>query len=109
MSLPNTDVVVAIVWLTLATVATRAGLLVAGQAVRFPRAVEAALRYAPACALAALVVPEVLAPTGVVDVGWTNPRWPATIVAGLFLLWRHSIVGCIAGGMCAYAVIQWAS
>jgi branched-subunit amino acid transport protein len=104
--MPTVDVIVAVVWLSAATFVTRAGFLLVGRRVQFPPAVEAALRYAPACALSALVVPEILGPTGAIDVSWANARWPAALVASAYLLWRPSIVGCIVSGMFTYAAIR---
>ncbi len=106
MPLSNTEMTVAIASVTVATVVSRSGILVAGERLRFSRHVEAALRFAPACALAGLIVPEVLYPAGTLDVSLGNPRLPATIAAIAFLLWRQSVLGGIAVGMGAYAVAR---
>lgn len=90
--------------LAFATFATRAGLLLAGERLRLSARIESALRFAPACALTALIVPEILQPAGVLDVSFGNPRWPAALAAAGFLLWRESMVGSIAVGMAVYAV-----
>ncbi|HEY6508663.1 MAG TPA: AzlD domain-containing protein [Vicinamibacterales bacterium] len=100
------DVVLAILSLVVATFVTRAGMLLVGERLRLSRHVEAALRFAPACALTALVLPEVLSPSGVLDVSLGNARWPATLVATTFLLWRPSMLGGIAIGMATYAAIR---
>ena len=50
---------VAIAGLTLITFATRASFFLAPERVRIPTAVERMLRYAPACALTAIVAPAV--------------------------------------------------
>jgi len=52
-----------IVGVALLTFATRCSFLVFGDRFILPERVQRALRYAPACALAALLAPEVLAPT----------------------------------------------
>lgn len=104
--LSSAELVAAILSLTAATLATRSGILVAGEKFRLSHRANAALRFAPACALTALILPEVLYPSGVLDVSLGNPRWPATLVAVVFLLWRHSILGGIAVGMAAYAVMR---
>lgn len=100
------DVVLAIVSLVVATFVTRAGMLLVGERLRLSRHVETALRFAPACALTALIVPEVLSPTGSLDLSLGNPRWPAALAAALFLLWRQSMLGGIAIGMAMYGVIR---
>ena len=57
------------IWLTIAglavlTLVTRNAFLVLGHRVALPERVQHALRYAPACALVALVVPEVVLQSG---------------------------------------------
>lgn len=96
---------VAIACLTVATFVTRAGMLLVGD-FRLSPGVEAALRFAPACALSALVVPEVLAPDALVDVSLANPRWPAAIAASALLLWRPNMPAGIAFGMAVYAAVR---
>jgi branched-subunit amino acid transport protein len=100
-------VLVAITCLAVATFVTRAGmLLVREQQFRLSPRIEAALRFAPACALSALIVPEVLAPVGAVDVSLANPRWLAAIAASALLLWRPSMSAGIAIGMAVYAGVR---
>jgi branched-subunit amino acid transport protein len=98
--------VTAIVCLALSTFATRAGILLLGERFSLSPRAEAALRFAPACALTALIVPEVIYPGGTLDLTLANPRWPATLAAIAFLIWRHSIGGGIAAGMAVYAVMR---
>jgi branched-subunit amino acid transport protein len=100
------DVVLAILSLVVATFVTRAGMLLVGERLRLSRHVEAALRFAPACALTALVLPEVLAPAGTLDLSLGNARWPAALAAAAFLLWRQSMLGGIAIGMAMYGAIR---
>jgi branched-subunit amino acid transport protein len=100
------DVLLAIGSLVLATFVTRAGMLLAGERLRLSHHVETALRFAPACALTALILPEVLGPAGALDLSLGNARWPAALVATVFLLWRQSMLGGIAIGMATYAAIR---
>ena len=100
------DVLLAIGSLVVATFVTRAGMLLAGERLRLSRHVEAALRFAPACALTALVLPEVLGPSGALDLSLGNARWPAALVATVFLLWRQSMLGGIAIGMATYLAFR---
>ena len=99
------DVLLAILSLVLATYVTRAGMLLAGDRISLSRHVEAALRFAPACALTALVLPEVLGPSGTLDLSLANPRWPAALASACFLLWRNNILGGIAVGMGVYTLL----
>jgi branched-subunit amino acid transport protein len=75
------------IWLTiaglaLATVVTRNFFLVLGDRVPLPERVQHALRYAPACALTALVAPELLTHHG----AWAISPGNDKLVAGLAAL-----------------------
>ena len=104
-NVPTSDVLLAIVSLVLATFITRAGMLLVGDRLSLSRHVEAALRFAPACALTALVLPEVLGPAGVLDLSLGNARWPAALASAAFLLWRNNVLGGIAVGMATYTAL----
>ncbi len=104
-NMATSDVLLAIVSLVLATFITRAGMLLVGDRLTLSRHVEAALRFAPACALTALVLPEVLGPAGVLDLSLGNARWPAALASAAFLLWRNNVLGGIAVGMGVYTVL----
>lgn len=92
--------------LILATFATRTVMLLGGQRFKPSRRIEAALRYAPVCALAVLVVPEVLLNAGAVDVSIANPRLAGALAASAFVLWSRSMMGCIAVGMAVFAALR---
>jgi branched-subunit amino acid transport protein len=96
---PNIDLLLITCGLVLATFLTRAGLLLVGQRFKPSQRIETALRFAPVCALAALVAPEIVVQAGTVDVSLANPRLAAALAAMAFFLWKRSMVGCIAVGM----------
>jgi len=104
--LSTSETLLAVVVIALTTFLTRAGLIVAGDRVRLSHTAESALRFAPACALAALVVPEILFPMGTLDLSLDNPRWPAALAATLLLLRHTSVTGAIALGMTVYAIVR---
>lgn len=87
------------VGMVLATFLTRAALLLIGDRSRLSPHLEAALRFAPVCALAVLVVPEVLVRDGAVDLSLANPHLVGALAATAFFLWKPSMVGCIVVGM----------
>ena len=95
----NINMLLVTVGMVLATFVTRAGLLLVGQRFRLSPRVEAALRFAPVCALAVLIVPEVVLQEGTVNLSLGNPRMVAALAATAFLLWKRSMVGCIVVGM----------
>jgi branched-subunit amino acid transport protein len=90
------------VCITLATVLTRSGLLLAGRRLVIPPRIESALRYAPACALAAIIAPDLLVTDSMLSLGPDNPRLLAGVAGiGIFALTR-STIGTIVGGMIAF-------
>lgn len=70
-----------------ATYLVRASFLVFGQKLRFPPAVVQALGHVPVAVLAAIVVPEAIAPGGQLNLGFSNPYLVGTIIAGL-IAWK---------------------
>jgi branched-subunit amino acid transport protein len=88
--------------LTLVSVLTRAGFLLFGDYIPLPDGVRRALRYAPAAALTAIIVPDLLP--------WhadTGPQFDLRLVAGvaatLVFLRTRSAVAVIVTGM----VVLW--
>lgn len=65
--------------IALATTLPRASFIVLGSRVALPPALQRALRYAPAAALAAIVVPDIVVVGGAVDP--VNPKLAAAAVA----------------------------
>jgi branched-subunit amino acid transport protein len=102
----TTAVVLAILIVTLTTVLTRTGMLLAGERIKLSDGIEAALRFAPACALTALVLPEIVAPGGMLDVSLGNSRWPAALIAAVYLAWRRDVLGGIGLGVAAYVMLR---
>lgn len=94
--------------LILATFLTRASLLLAGERFKPSPRVESALRFAPICALAALIAPEIVVAEGAVDLSLSNPRLVAALAATVFFLWKRSMVGCIVVGTLVVAAFRFA-
>jgi branched-subunit amino acid transport protein len=92
--------------LVLATFLTRVGMLMVGERCKPSPRIESALRFAPICALAALIAPEILVPAGTVDVSLANPRFAAAVAAAVFFLWKRSMLGCIVVGMLVLTAIR---
>ena len=99
---------VVIAGLALSTFVTRTSFLLAGARLRLGHRVEVALRYAPVCTLAAIIVPDILMypPTHALDLSLLNPRLIGALAAGLWLCWSRNIVGCLAFGMAAYTLAR---
>jgi branched-subunit amino acid transport protein len=99
---------VVIVGLALSTFVTRTSFLLAGSKLRLGHRVEVALRYAPVCTLAAIIVPDILIhPPGTsLDLSLVNPRLIGAFAAGLWLCGSRNIIGCLASGMAAYTLAR---
>lgn len=103
---------VVIVGLAISTFVTRTSFLLAGARLRLSHRVEVALRYAPVCTLAAIIVPDILMhgrllhETAVLDLSPLNPRLIGAIATGLWLCWSRNIFGCLATGMAAYSLAR---
>ena len=85
--------------MVLATFLTRAALLLVGQRFKPSPRVEKALRYAPVCALAALIAPEIVVRSGTVDLSLANSHLVAAVAAAGVFLWKRSMVWCIVVGL----------
>lgn len=104
----GTEIWLTIVGLTVLTVAMRNVFLVLGHRVSLPPRVQHALRYAPACALVAVILPELVvqpvAAGGGLDL--TSPKLIAGIVTLATLkLTRHSTAAIVLG-MGAYMLLR---
>ena len=99
---------VVIVGLALSTFVTRTSFLLAGARLRLGHRVEVALRYAPVCTLAAIIVPDILLhpPETTLDLSLLNPRLIGALASGLWLCWSRNIIGCLALGMAAYTLAR---
>jgi hypothetical protein len=93
--------------MALVTYLNRAGLLLLSERFMLPRSWQGALKYAPASALAAIVVPDLLAPGGRIDISIDNFRLIAGLAAiGVTVVLRSTFAG-IVGGMLALHAILW--
>ncbi len=96
----------AVVGIGLTGVVTRCSFLVLGDRLVLPRAVERALRHAPAAALSAIVAPAMLLVDGQVGLAPGNPRLVAGIAAGL-VMWRtRGMLWSMAAGVAVYTALR---
>jgi branched-subunit amino acid transport protein len=98
---------IVIVGLALSTFITRTSFLLAGSRIKLGHKVEVALRYAPVCTLAAIIVPDVLmhGQAGI-DLSPLNPRLIGALAAGVSLCFSRNIVLCLAAGMAAFSLAR---
>lgn len=102
----NLELLLVVCGLVLATFLTRVGMLLVGERFKPSPRVESALRFAPICALSALIAPEILLQGGTVDISLANPRFVAALAATAFFLWKRSMVGCIVVGMLVLTAVR---
>jgi branched-subunit amino acid transport protein len=98
---------IVILGLALSTFVTRTSFLLAGSRVKLGHKVEVALRYAPVCTLAAIIVPDVLlhGQPGI-DLSPFNPRLIGVLAAGVSLFFSRNIVVCLLSGMAAFSLAR---
>jgi branched-subunit amino acid transport protein len=104
MSAP--DIWITIILLTFATVLTRASFFLLGNAVKIPPKVQHALRYAPAAALAAVVVPDLVSTGGAVSLSLANPKLFAGIGAAVFFVATRRLLETIVVGMALFTLFR---
>ncbi len=87
---------VAFALMAMTTVGTRGSFILLGEKGRLPPALQRALRYAPAAALSALVMPDLLLDGG--EFTPLNPKFAAgLVVLAVALRWRNPWLPFIAG------------
>lgn len=98
--------VAAIVGLTLGTVVTRTSFFVLPARIQLPERVERALRYAPACALAAIIAPGVLTHDRHVTIGWGNHQMWALVAAALVFAKTRNMLAMMLVGMGVFTALR---
>jgi branched-subunit amino acid transport protein len=78
-----------------------------GNAVKLPPRVQHALRYAPAAAMAAIVLPDLVLSGGSISLNVTNnPKLLAGIGAAVFFVATRRMLGTIVVGMVLFTVLR---
>lgn len=96
----------AIVLMTLSTLITRSGFFLFGHAVKLPPRLKHALSYAPAAAMAAIVIPDLVAAEGMVNISLANPKLLAGIGGAIFFLATRHLLGTIVAGMALFTILR---
>lgn len=97
---------ITIVAMTAITVATRTVMLVFGDRIPLPERVQHALRFAPACALTALIAPELLTEQGAWAISLANAKLLAGVIAIALMLATRSMMATMGIGMAAYLALR---
>lgn len=100
------DIWLTIVGLTAVTVLTRSSFQLLGERFTLPERVQHALRYAPACALTALIAPELLMQQGELFVSAENYKLVAAAVAMAAMIATRSVFFTMAAGMIMFTALR---
>jgi branched-subunit amino acid transport protein len=96
----------AIAGITASTILTRASFFLLPRDWQLPARIERALRYAPACALIAIIVPEVLTQKGELFLSLDNDKLWA-VLAGSIVFWRTRNMLLMMGvGMLVFTLLR---
>ena len=100
------------IWITIgvlavATAATRSSFWLVGHHITIPKRVQEMLRFAPACALAAIVAPDLLlGAKGELQLGITNLKLVAGVASIAYYLLRRNMLETIVFGMLFFTVLR---
>lgn len=100
------EIWIAITAMTVITLATRTVMLVFGDRIPLPERVQHALRFAPACALTALIAPELLTDQGAWAISLANAKFVGGSVAVAVMLATRSLLATMGVGMAAYLALR---
>lgn len=100
------------IWLTIAGVGLgsyllRLSFIALWQKLRVPPLVNRALEYVPAAVLAALVLPALLRPEGIIDLTAGNLRLWAGMLAAVVAWYSRSVLLTLGTGMVALWLAEW--
>ena len=100
------------IWLTigalvLATAVARSSFWLVGHHITIPPRIQEMLRYAPGCALAAIIAPELLLTADADPVfNPLNIKLAAAVASGLYYLLRKSMLETIIFGMAVFTGLR---
>jgi branched-subunit amino acid transport protein len=101
------DIWITIAALVLATAITRSSFWLVGHHITIPPRVQEMLRYAPGCALAAIIAPELLMTAELHPVfSPINIKLAAAVSAGIYYLLRKSMLETIIFGMAVFTGLR---
>lgn len=102
------------IWITVAgmalvTLVTRTIMLAFGDRIPLPERVQHALRFAPVCALTALIAPELLTEHGAWAISLANPKFVAGSIAVAVMLATRSVMATMLLGLLAFLALRLAA
>ena len=102
----NVDIWLAIIFIAVATLLARSSFWLVGHHINLPKRVQDALRYAPSCALAAIIVPDLLLQGEQISFSWHNPKLIAGVASIIFFYIRRHMLSTIFFGMGVFTLVR---
>lgn len=102
----DVEIWIVIVALAVSTAITRSGFWLVGHKVTIPRRVQEMLRYAPSCALAAIIGPDLLLADGAVHLAVDNFKLIAGLASVAWFAWRRRMLETIVFGMLFFTALR---
>ena len=97
---------IATVGLSVVTFAARSSFFMLPPSVQLPKSWERALKYAPVCALTAIVAPTVFTRDHEPYISWhNNQMWALVAAAAVFARWRN-MTAMIVVGMAVFTALR---
>jgi branched-subunit amino acid transport protein len=96
----------AILGMGVVTALTRALFLIGGERMVLPPRIQRVLRYAPAAALAAVVVPDLLQTPRGLSIALSNHALWASLAGLAYYLKRRGMMGTIVVGMIVFTLMR---
>ncbi len=100
------EIWLAIIGMTVITLATRTVMMIFGDRIPLPERVQHALRFAPACALTALIAPELLTEQGAWAISLANAKFVAGTIGIAIMLATRSMMATLGAGMAIYLALR---
>ncbi|MBN1304490.1 MAG: AzlD domain-containing protein [Anaerolineales bacterium] len=91
----------------LLTYATRLSMIFLLGRIEIPEQLQRALRFVPPAVLTALIIPELVMPSGALMISLENFRLIAGIAAVLAAWWSRNTIITILAGMAALVLLNW--
>jgi branched-subunit amino acid transport protein len=106
MRMNELNILLTIAGLTIITLVTRSTFLFLGKHIVLPAWLQQGLRYAPACALIAIIMPDVFITPYPLNILTEQPKLIATVGAVALFLYRRNMIATLLFGMILFEIIN---